>query len=204
MRCAALSGCVSSLERAFDVLHTRCGWPFANMHLFGFADGAHCCVELALRLGGPRRLGAPPFSHYPYRVGSTSPPGASSLVSLMIAPCAGGVVCVAAGMLPELLSERQALDCAGPLAGPHSPLLMLLGELDTGTPSADADAALGLLRARRPGIDAEVRLERGKGHGMIGSAHQAEMRHLMSFWARTLSSRPLLAAGEEVVELSRR
>ena len=54
----------------------------------------------------------------------------------------------------------------------------------------------------RAGHDVELHRITGKGHGMIHGA--AEMRHIMTFWAQRLGSRPApeVAGDEDLIEVS--
>ena len=94
----------------------------------------------------------------------------------------------------------ERLERGAAAQGPHTPTLLTRGDQDDRLPLADALRTQAALRAAAPGCDAELVCVHGKGHAMVGPS-PVEARALMTFWAHTLSARPLAAAGESVVEV---
>ncbi len=109
----------------------------------------------------------------------------------------GGAIAVAASLLPETLDD--AARWTAPLAPPHTPVLLTRGDADDVIPLRDATRTAEAMLRVASGCGAQLVGVRGKAHGM--PRDEAEMRHLMTFWAHTLRTRPPVAPGETLVEL---
>ena len=183
-RVASLANTLAALDAALDAL-ADAGWPRHRIHLFGFSDGGTVRTRL-------RESTTP---------SSLTPPGMQVVLELALrasgAQRLGGVVAVSAALLPESLT---ALEAGRAAVGPNTPVLLTRGEQDEVVPLSAVLRTQTALRAAAPGCGAELVAVRGKGHAMVGCC-AAEARALMTFWAHTLSYKPLAAADESVMEL---